>query len=172
MFFEPIVTIAFVVCNTWAEYIDEGEAFMIHGLLNQINELFTIHHIALCYECSTCCNRSFTNGQWRLKRTMRSCFCNKTDVRTRGCLTFSQTIYMVIHYYVCHVYITFESMNGMTHTDSERIAITGECDNFKILVSKFNTLRIRKRTAMSCMCTISVEIATDTARTTDTGNYG
>ena len=101
---------------------------------------------------------------------MRELFCNKPDVRTRGCLTFSQTIYMVIHYYVCHVYITFESMNGMTHTDSPKASPSPEnAITSRSWLAKFNTLRIRKRTAMSCMCTISVEIATDTARTTDTG---
>ena len=130
MFFEPVIAVVFIVCNTWAEYVDKGETFMIHCLLNQLYKLCTINHVTLCYECSTCSNCSFTNGQWRFESPTRSCFCNKTDIGTRGCLTFSQTIYMVIHYDVCHIYITFESMDSVTHTNSERITITRASDNF------------------------------------------
>ena len=130
MFFEPVIAIVFIVCNTWAKYVDEGETFMVHSLLDQINQFCTVNHITLCYKCSACSDSSLTNGQWCFEGPTRCCFCNKTDIGTRGRLAFSQTVNMVIHNDICHVYITFESMNSMTHADSECITITGTSNNF------------------------------------------
>ena len=103
---------------------------------------------------------------------MRGCLRYKTDIGTRRCLTFRQAIYVVIHNNVRNIYIALEGVNGMPHTDSERITVTAGTYNVQILVGQFNTLCIRQGTTVRRMSTVSVEVSADTAGTTDTGNNG
>lgn len=90
--------------------------------------------------------------------------------RSRGILSFSQTIDLIIEHQNIHIEVPAKQVDGMISADTQTVSITRDDPYAEIGTRSFQSGSDRRRSSMDRVHPECIHVVRKTAATTDTGN--
>ena len=168
----PFDGIEMVEGDARGEDIDVGEAFVVDGFFNDVDEVLAVDGIGLSDEGSAGCDGHGRRIERSHRVAVRGGLGDEALGGGRRGLAFGEAIDLVIKDEVGDVHISLHRMHGMAEADGVGVTVAGADDHMGVFICTLDALCEGKGSAVGGMGTVAVLVAADTGGAADTGNQG